>query len=285
MLSQTEFTLADSCLIDVTRLAVELGAQACRLNVDAVAECGSTNAMLMQCLSGNSAELASGTVLIADRQTAGRGRRGRRWLSALRAPEDSLTLSLLWRFPRAHVMAGLSLAVGLAIRRAMAALGATGVRLKWPNDLLVEAPEGWAKVGGILIELSSSSTGTAAVIGIGLNLRTPDESVPDQRAAGLDALLDGSIPERHRLVAMILRHLVVTLDQFVAQGFTGLRAEWEAGHAFSGQQVRLLTESGPDVFGRCLGVDDEGVLLVDTGDGICRWMAGDVSLRSTNSGG
>lgn len=292
--------LAESALIDVARLAGCLGEAACRLNVEALAECESTNAVLLsrgdslrsphrgsfqsQKKPGNAALAVSGSVLVADRQTAGRGRRGRRWLSAQVSPADSLTFSLLWRFPRGAPLSGLSLAVGVALANALAELGARGVRLKWPNDLLVETPQGFAKLGGILIELSSSASGTAAVIGIGLNLQPPLEVQPDQPAAGIAATMADGLPERHVLFAAVLRHLVLSLDLFAAQGFAPLRSAWEQANAFADRSVRLIEESGPDLVGRCRGVDDDGALRVETADGIRRWLAGDVSLRPLAAG-
>lgn len=275
---------AESALIDVARLAGCLGEVACRLNVEALAECESTNALLLQKKPANAAAAVSGSVLVADRQTAGRGRRGRRWWSAQVSPADSLTFSLLWRFPRGAALSGLSLAVGVALANALAELGASGVRLKWPNDLLVETPEGFAKLGGILIELSSGASGTAAVIGIGLNLRPPLEVPPDQPAAGIATTMVDGLPERHALFATVLRHLVLTLDLFAAHGFAPLRPAWERSNAYADRAVRLIDESGPDLVGRCLGVDDDGALRVETVDGVRRWLVGDVSLRPLAAG-
>lgn len=272
---------AESSLFDVVRLAECLGDSACRLDVEAVAECGSTNAELLQKISANA---ASGSVLVADVQTAGRGRRGRRWWSAQHEPADSLTFSLLWRFPRGAPLSGLSLAVGVALAQALAEVGAGGVKLKWPNDLLIDSPAGLAKIGGILIELSSGAGGTAAVIGVGLNLKAPRETLPDQLAGGIDALLPGGLPERHRLFAAILRQLVATLDLFTARGFAALRADWEGRNAYAGREVRLIEESGAAVAGSCLGVDDDGALRVATADGVRRWLAGDVTLRPAAGG-
>jgi BirA family biotin operon repressor/biotin-[acetyl-CoA-carboxylase] ligase len=293
-------SLAESALIDVVRLAGCLGEVACRLNVEALAECESTNAVLLsrgdslrsphrgsfqsQKKPANAALAASGSVLVADRQTAGRGRRGRRWWSAQVAPADSLTFSLLWRFPRGAALSGLSLAVGVALAEALAELGATGIKLKWPNDLLAETAEGFAKLGGILIELTSGASGTSAVIGIGLNLQPPREVPPDQLAAGIATTMRDGLPERHVLFAAVLRHLVSTLDLFAAQGFAPLRSAWEQSNAYADRVVRLIDESGPDLVGRCLGVDDDGALRVDTADGVRRWLAGDVSLRPLAAG-
>ena len=131
-------------LIEPARLRTLLGAAAGRFDVDSLAECASTNTEL---LARAERGAPSGSVLVADRQTAGRGSRGRTWQSS---PGASLTFSLLWRFTDGvHGLAGLSLAVGVAVIRALAACGAHGVMLKWPNDILLDE----AKLGGILVEL------------------------------------------------------------------------------------------------------------------------------------
>lgn len=144
------------------------GGLACHFDVDLLAVCDSSNTRL---LARAEAGAPSGTVIVARQQTAGRGRRGRHWISSA---DDSLTFSLLWRFPPAVALEGLSLAVGLALARALEQMGGTGLTLKWPNDVLFEG----RKLAGILIELSSthargSERRLAAIIGIGLNLRLP----------------------------------------------------------------------------------------------------------------
>jgi BirA family biotin operon repressor/biotin-[acetyl-CoA-carboxylase] ligase len=124
-------------LIDPVLLKPRLGHLAGRFDVDAVDECDSTSSELMRRADRGA---PAGTVVVADRQSAGRGRRGRTWLSS---PEASLTFSLLWRFPGpASRLSGLSLAVGLGLAQALEGLGVSGVRLKWPNDVLIESEAG-----------------------------------------------------------------------------------------------------------------------------------------------
>lgn len=279
MASPVSSVSSASPLIDPQRLAACLGAAACRLDLEVLAECDSTNTFLLQKISANATAAASGLVVVADRQTAGRGRRGRVWWSAQQQAADSLTFSLHWRFPRGAALSGLSLAVGLALADGLAELGAAGVKLKWPNDLLADLPSGLAKLGGVLIELAGGSNGTSAVIGIGLNLRAPAETTIDQPVAGLASLLTGGLPERHLILAALLTRLVATLDAFSAQGFAPLRERWQHLNAFADRPVVLFEESGQTLHGRCLGVDDDGALRVDTASGVRRWLAGDVSLR------
>lgn len=257
-------------LLEPARLLPLLGDCAGRFDVDALDSIDSTNSEL-----GRRAEqgAGSGTVIVADVQTAGRGRRGRTWLSR---PEDSLTFSLLWRFKGPFTrLSGLSLAVGVALARALEGFGAP-IALKWPNDLLLRRADGDAKLGGILLELGHDSRGIQAIIGIGLNLRRPQGELP-QPAAGLDeALL--ALPERHELFAALLRELAATLDDFTVDGFKGQKMAWQQRHAWQDQPVRLSDE-GLQRDGLCLGVDDDGALLLQTEAGIETVLAGDVSLR------
>lgn len=264
-------------LIDPVLLQSALGVSAGSFNVDVLAECDSTNSELMR-RAEHGAPL--GTVVVADRQSAGRGRRGRSWLSA---PESSLTFSLLWRFngPPGQ-LAGLSLAVGVALARALVALGAQGVRLKWPNDVLLAVDGDFAKLAGILIELVSDRRGAQAVIGIGLNLLPPDEALP-QPAAGLAQALPG-IPERHLVLAAILRELAAALEGFAVDGFSGLRMEWQAWHAWQDMPVRLLGGDAEVLAGICRGADADGALLLETAAGVQRIFSGDLSLRPAGSG-
>lgn len=255
-----------------------LGAAACRFNVEAVVECPSTNALLSEYAGKGGPLSVPGTVLVADRQTAGRGRRGRSWHSALRDPGGSLTFSLLWRLPSGVSPAGLSLAVGIGLVSAMRNLGCASVALKWPNDLLAATPAGWAKLGGVLIELLGGRAGTLAVVGVGLNLALPDELPPEQRVTGLTQCM-GAAPDRHTALAAVLAALLAPLDRFSQSGFAPLRDTWSACNAYAGQPVRLLEDDGHEIHGVCAGVDDDGALLVDTATGRRRWLAGDVSLR------
>lgn len=212
----------------------------------------------------------SGTVVIAEAQSAGRGRHGRTWISA---PGDSLTFSLLWRFAPGSAPAGLSLAVGVAVAQALEKVGAgrTAVQLKWPNDLLL----GGGKLGGILIELSSGAP-HVAVIGIGLNLRLPEALPAELRAQS--AALNGA-DEPNRLLAHILIELLAVLESFAISGFSGLRPAWTQHHAFENAPVRLLSDFAPPRAGICRGADVDGALLLEVAGTVERVLSGEVSLR------
>lgn len=259
-------------LLDPTLLKARLGLLAGRFDVDALDECDSTSSELARRAEKGA---PAGTVVVADRQTAGRGRRGRAWLSA---PEASLTFSLLWRFsgPPGR-LSGLSLAVGVALARALENLGARGVRLKWPNDVLLERDGDFAKLAGILVELASDRRGTQAIIGIGLNLQAPDADLP-QPAAGLAQALT-HLPDRPVVLGAILVALVEVLDAFAVDGFSGLESEWGRRNAWQGLPVQILADDAQPLVGTCLGADDDGALLLETAAGVQRILSGDLSLR------
>lgn len=248
-----------------------------RFTVEVREQCESTNTTLVELAERGA---ASGTVLLARHQSGGRGRRGRTWCSA---PGASLTFSLLWRFTPGTVPTGLSLAAGVACRRALAGLAASrqadggrmapasGLALKWPNDILLDG----RKLGGMLIELVPGAP-HAVVIGIGLNLQLPASLPADVRDRA--AAWPVAIPPESMLVAL-LGELGSCLDEFAVGGFAALRAEWHACHAYQDRPVRLLDELAGDRQGVCRGVDIDGALLLETETGMERVVAGDVSLR------
>lgn len=258
-------------LIDPVLLKDRLGDLAGRFDVDVVDECDSTNSALMRRAESGA---PAGSVLVAERQTAGRGRRGRQWLSS---PGDSLTFSILWRFPKTVPLSGLSLVVGLAVAKALEDLGAEGVRLKWPNDILLACNGSFAKLGGILIELASDRKGIQAIVGIGLNLQAPQGDL-SQAAAGLAQGLAGQ-PQAPVVLARLLRQLASEFEQFAVLGFSGAKTDWLARHAWQDQPVVIIDEKEEPRHGLCRGVDDDGALLLETPAGLERVLSGDVSLR------
>ena len=152
-------------LVDAQALERALSDAPAGFSTEFLNECESTNTVLLA-RARSGAPHAS--VLFCEHQSAGRGRRGKDWQSGI---GTGLTFSLLWRFQEgAGQLSGLSLAVGVAIARALGSVGFDQVQLKWPNDLLL----GGHKLGGILIEVSGDYLGpSAAVIGVGLNMRLP----------------------------------------------------------------------------------------------------------------
>jgi BirA family biotin operon repressor/biotin-[acetyl-CoA-carboxylase] ligase len=258
--------------LDAAAVRARLGAQARGFQLEVLDACTSTNTLLLERARGGE---RPGSVIACELQSAGRGRRGNRWQSGL---GGSLTFSVLWRFGRgAAAMSGLSLAVGVAVARALSSLDIEGVQLKWPNDLL----HAGRKLGGILIELHGDAGSTAAVIGIGLNVRMQ----PGSREAIAQAVADlaaicPQAPQRNRLLAAILGELAQVLEQFAVHGFAPLRQEWIARHAHQGRPVTLLSGDGRTVAGRAAGVDEDGALLVETARGMERFVSGELSLRA-----
>lgn len=239
--------------------------------IDVVAQTGSTNADLLAKIH----ELAQPTLLVAELQTAGRGRAGRSWLSAAGA---SLTFSLAWQFHRPlRELVGLPLAVGVALAEVLAEFD-TPVKLKWPNDVL----KGGDKLAGILIETAIDKRHDAhpvwAVIGIGLNLLMPDELAQQigRPAAALPPLAGY---DRNRLLAALLNGLSASMQQFEQHGFPAFMARWNALHAYAGQAVNIIERDTVLHEGIALGVDAAGFLMLDTAAGQVPVLAGDVSLR------
>ncbi|MDR1646427.1 MAG: biotin--[acetyl-CoA-carboxylase] ligase [Zoogloeaceae bacterium] len=239
-----------------------------QIDVRVIPECGSTNALLL----AERALPSRPQALIAQCQTAGRGRRGRSWISA---PETSLTFSLRWRWQaEAKRLSGLSLALGLALAEALESLGFPDLKLKWPNDLVTR--EG-AKLAGILVELDTRPEGLAVVMGFGLNLAAPE--IPDRAVAGL-ADCDAPLPPRQEILTALLRHILAHVQRMEAEGFAVLRPAWLARHLWQDRQVRLLDAGSLVAEGCCRGVDNNGALLLESADGRQKtFMAGDLSLR------
>ncbi len=238
------------------------------LAVEVVALTGSTNADLL----ARAATLERNTVLIAERQSAGRGRAGRSWLSG----EGSLTFSLAWKFDGPlHALAGLPLAVGVALAETLAALDVK-VQLKWPNDLLKDG----AKLAGVLIETQAAPHGAVwAVIGIGINLQLPDEleAQIDRPAASAPWL---AAMARDALMGALLNGLAQVLSEFATRGFAPFCARWNALHAYQGSPVVIIDRGVTIDEGIAAGVDDSGALLLDRASGRVAIHAGDVSLRA-----
>lgn len=264
---ETPAVLAED-ILDALSLAVALGAHAGRFRLDVRDRCSSTNTLLLE----QAERGAPGRSVLACReQNAGRGRRGRTWLSA---GEGSLAFSLLWRFPAADFPpTGLSLAVGVALARALETLGAAGVALKWPNDVLLDG----RKLAGVLIELVPGSPAPAAIIGVGLNLRLPADFPPSIPAAALGQALP-CLPSRSQLLARLLLELEAALMAYQRAGFAAFRESWTARCAHLDVAVRLSADAGGSE-GLCRGVADDGALLLETAGGIERVVSGDVSLR------
>lgn len=222
-------------------------------------------------------------VLLAERQTGGRGRRGREWASPLAA---HLYLSLARRFEGGLArLGGLSLVAGVAACEALQALGFPQLRLKWPNDLVVDDGAGLRKLGGLLVEGGGEAGGAArAVVGIGVNVRMPAafSSAIDQPWTQLAAMAPAP-PARNLLAAGLLAQLLPALDVFDAQGLAPFLTRYAALDALAGRpvQVREPTRSWD---AQALGIAEDGALRVRDDAGDIRLVhAGDVSVRAARA--
>jgi BirA family transcriptional regulator, biotin operon repressor / biotin---[acetyl-CoA-carboxylase] ligase len=254
-----------------------LGNDAGQFDIEILPQAASSNTLLLQRAGHVVANGAApcGSVLAVELQTAGRGRMGRTWHSGL---GTALTFSLLWRFDCGlNDLSGLSLAVAVAIVRALNKLGAQGVKLKWPNDILTEQ----GKLAGVLIEAQGDMLGpSAVVIGIGLNCTLPASLAPQigQSACALDEICT-AMPTRNQLLAMLLLELALVLRQFAKSAFAALREEWERYHFHQNSQIRLQLGDGQAVNGVARGVSDNGELCLETAHGMRRFNSGEVGVQ------
>lgn len=214
-----------------------------------------------------------GHALFAERQSAGRGRLGRPWVSPLARNQY---LSIAWTFAGGvESIQGLSLAVGAALADQLEATWQIPVRLKWPNDVYCQE----RKLGGILINIAGDSTGACtAIVGIGLNVQMPEDAAEtiDQPWTDLTTQV-GSPVNRSEVAADMLTAIVPLLANYEPGGFKAWRDRWQHRDLLYGEQVHV---SGAQTFcGVAGGVNDEGTLLVRTESGVEAVYGGDVTLR------
>ena len=213
-------------------------------------------------------------VFLSEMQTAGRGRRGREWISPF---ATNIYLSVAWRFNEATAsLDSLSLCVAVALARALRSLGCFGVGLKWPNDLLV----GNRKLAGILLEVAGEVGGPVRVIvGIGLNVgMTPGQGEAiDQEWVSLNELVTKPL-SRNKVVAAILDEMALALPRFEQLGFAGFESDWREFDCLVNQPV-VLHLGSEKISGLARGVDPTGALLIEHGDGIKLYRGGEVSVR------
>ena len=275
--------------------------------IDVRFEIDSTNAHLMREATATTRQDKAGRrrVCLAEVQSAGRGRRGRTWVSPL---GRGLCLSLAEPVPAScgapgssgAGLAGISLAIGVAVVEVLRGLGVGDAALKWPNDVQWRG----AKLAGILVESTTLACARAqgepqpqggptklVVVGIGLNHSLGGELGLDQPWTDLHRAcesLDVRTPGRNELAAAMLNHLGPALDTFWCGGFAAFKQRFERLHALAGQQVRVSGPPRPGAIstgtnsnrsGRVIGVDDDGALLLETVTGVERIVSGEVSVR------
>ncbi|KUH93787.1 biotin--[acetyl-CoA-carboxylase] ligase [Mycobacterium sp. IS-3022] len=243
--------------------------------VDVVAETGSTNADLIA-RAGRGEDIA-GAVLIAENQTAGRGRRGRSW-SAVPFAQITMSVGVDAAAVRGDAWGLLPLATGVAVVDAVADAG-VDAGLKWPNDVLA----GGGKLAGILAEVAAADR--AVVIGVGLNVSLRADEVGID---GVTSLVDLGVahPDRQRLIGRILHELGSRIDSWRRAGGVDadLIAAYRARSLTLGMTVRALLPGDRELVGVARGIDGQGRLLLDTDGGPTTVSAGDiVHLRAAES--
>ena len=236
-------------------------------DVRVVGRCASTNSLLL------AEPLRRPVLLAADEQSAGRGRRGRRW----RSPAGCgvlFSLGLPLAQP-AGKLSGLSIVAGVAAVRALRALGATEAALKWPNDLLLRG----AKLGGILVQTRARGAGSAAVVGIGVNHRKAPGLAARLRR-GVAALEDcmQPLPSRNAVIGALAREVLAALRAFDTAGFESFRSDWDALHAYAGKALRVRLADGRVLAGVAAGLAADGALQLRTRGGLRTVRNGRVAL-------
>jgi BirA family biotin operon repressor/biotin-[acetyl-CoA-carboxylase] ligase len=260
-------------LLDVARIRPQLTEEAVLVldRIEVHQQLDSTNALAMQ---NTQRGPSSGSVFLAEYQSAGKGRRGRNWVSPY---GRNIYMSAVQGFNRGVAAAeGLSLAVGVAVVKSLTAMGCSELGLKWPNDIL------WSgrKLGGILLEISGDPAGVCeVVVGIGINVQMSarEGTAVDQAWVNLSEI-SGQLLDRNAVVANILNDLLPMLASYEQCGFRHYRDAWEALDCYGDEMVTLVAGDA-STSGRTRGVTDGGALRIETPDGIQIFSGGEMSLR------
>jgi len=217
------------------------------------------------------------SIVMAEAQTAGRGRRGKSWISP---PGLNIYLSVAKHFDAGFArLSGLSLAIGVMVLHALEDMGIRTAGLKWPNDILAAD----AKLAGVLVELSGEFQGPCtAVIGIGLNIRVPDalRAEAAQPVTDVATLCGGEPPDRNLMAAALITRLASGLERFEREGFAAFVDDYAAFDILAGQPLRVIGAQG-EFHGVGAGIDGRGALLVRVGSDLKRVDSADVSVRRT----
>ncbi|MCS6261544.1 bifunctional biotin--[acetyl-CoA-carboxylase] ligase/biotin operon repressor BirA [Shewanella baltica] len=233
-------------------------------------EIASTNAFMLS----HTTELKNGDVCVAEYQSAGRGRRGRTWVSPY---GHHLYFSLFWTFPQGMAQAmGLSLVVACTLVEVLKSFGVENIGVKWPNDIYLDNK----KLAGILIEMSGQADSQCQlIIGVGVNMAMSDEQGKgiDQPWSDLSELVD--MPDKTALVIELQKQLKRDIQLFEREGLAAFKARWQAADLFYGREIRLLMGE-KSVEGICRGVDEQGAVLLETVDGVQAFIGGEISLRA-----
>ena len=229
----------------------------------------STNAEAVRAIDRGA---AAPFVVTAERQTAGRGRRGRKWVSPF---AENIYYSLVLRMDGGmRQREGLSLVVGLAVLSALRGVGITDAGLKWPNDVLV----GNKKIAGILLELVGDPADVChVVLGIGINVNMRLASEVDQAWTSV-YLESGHLVNRNALITRLNDSLLEYLKRHATEGFSAIQAEWEQNHLWQGREVSLIA-GVHQVDGTVMGIDQQGALRMRVNGEVKVYSGGELSLR------
>lgn len=251
-------------LLDAERIAEGLDRE---VSIEVTGAVDSTNARL----GAGGRSIRHAHALIAEAQTAGRGRRGRNW----RSPPGGIYLSLGWHFDRGPGgLAALSLVVGMAAATALRDMLTINAMVKWPNDLFLDG----RKLGGCLVELGGAAHGPCqAVIGVGVNMHLPADIPLDQPWTSLGEHCPNVV--RNRLLTCLINELARHLREFDAAGFESFATRWHRLDALKDRRLRIIADNGETLAGHGQGVDAEGRLLVRTQHRLQSFHAGEVSVR------
>lgn len=255
--------------LDVQTVRGFLSPEYSRVPLAVVSVTGSTNEDL---LKAGVPEGAQAAVLLAEHQSAGRGRRGRTWISGV---GRSICCSVAWHLRGgAQTLEAFSLAVGLRLAEELTNLGVPDLMVKWPNDLLA----GGAKLGGVLIEVTGDPTADClVVVGVGLNLHPPiGHFDPGYRVGSL--LSTGISLGRNQVAGIVVQALLSVCERFPDTGFRALKPRWSRFDFLAGREVNLVGVTGAS-FGVCEGVSDRGALQVRSGAELVELHSGEVSVR------
>ena len=223
------------------------------------------------------------SVVIANIQTKGKGRRGRSWQASV---GESLSMSILWKFDKgASGLSGLSLVVGVAIQRLMKKIGINNSFLKWPNDLLILEDDTYFKLAGVLIELQGDlESRCSAVIGVGLNYDLSNDILNniDQPATNIKKYLHSDI-DLNQLSAMLIKEIINALSEFEKNGFLSVKEEWLSYNAFKEKTISFIKSGGEVITGQIVDIENDGALNIMQNNGIHEILiSGEVSQQKTN---
>lgn len=240
------------------------------INITVLDSCTSTND---EAMVGAQSGASSLSVWISEHQRAGRGRRGKQWMSPLLG---NIYCSILWRTTGGvQSLEGLSLVIGIAIAQALEKMGVSRVKLKWPNDIWVDDK----KLGGILIEIVGDPIGQCAVvIGFGLNIRlnpTMKSGVTQEIISLTEEI--GEV-NRNETITLIIREIAVYLENHSRNGFSSFLDQWSHFDALIGREV-IVASVVESIAGRCEGVSPRGALLLNVNGELQEIYAGEISVR------